>query len=180
MDTTRKPPDLGPPAGRAAAGLIENLLKEKATSPNFITPNGSADPVSLGTAAMEFNGVAAIQNAAAYAPNVVKNLGIGVPLRMNSNFKPATVVWVDKIAIYKGTKHPKQAWDYATFITSPKWDSQWARYDGNLPANTVAAGDQFWSQDRSAHDLLAVDGTVEAARRAVGDDAVGDLSPRCP
>jgi ABC-type glycerol-3-phosphate transport system substrate-binding protein len=141
------------PAGRAAAGLIEKLIKEKATSPSFVTPQGSDYPLTLGTSAMRFDGISAFQNARAFAPQVVDKIGIAMPLRMDKNSAPTTVVWVDKVAIFKGTKHPNAAWNYAAFITSAKWESKWAGLV-ELPTRKSVVASPPWSTDPAVQTLM--------------------------
>ena len=50
-------------AGRDAINFFKQLFVDKVTSPSFITPNNSANPLTLGTAAMDFSGIADLQNA---------------------------------------------------------------------------------------------------------------------
>lgn len=142
-------------AGRDAIKFFKKLFVDKVTSPSFVTPNNSADPLTLGTAAMEFSGVSALQNARVYNPKVEKDIGFGRPLAMNASTKPTTVVWVNKVAIFKGTHNPDQAWKFASYITSAQRESKWAELVGNLPTRKSVAGMPPWSSQPNTQALLA-------------------------
>jgi len=124
------------PAGHAAMNFLKKLIDEKVTSPDF-------------------SGVGALQNARVYNPKIVDQIAFGKPLAMDQSSKPTTVVWVNKIAIFKGTAHPDDAWKFASFVASPEWESQWARLVGNLPTRQSVASSEPWSSEATTQSLLS-------------------------
>lgn len=142
-------------AGRDAIDFFKKLFVDKVTDPSFITPNNSASPLTLGTAAMDFSGIADLQNAQVYNPKIADQIGFGKPLAMNQDTQPKTVVWVNKVAIFKGTHYPKEAWEFASYITSGQNVNQWAQFVGNLPARKSVAKMQPWASEPMTQALLA-------------------------
>ncbi|ASS97601.1 hypothetical protein BS1321_25720 [Peribacillus simplex NBRC 15720 = DSM 1321] len=74
---------------------------------------------SLGQFAMVVNG-SWIQDKEKENPEQMKDVKVAAPPYMDT---PATFLEISPIYVYKGSKHPKETWEFASYILGKEWQS---------------------------------------------------------
>ncbi|MDM5336641.1 sugar ABC transporter substrate-binding protein [Fictibacillus enclensis] len=92
---------------------------------------------SLGQYAMVVNGPW-IQDREKESPETMKDVKIAPP---PFNEKPATFLEISPLYLYKGSKHPKETWEFASYILSEEW--QKSVRATNSPRKDVVSNSQW-------------------------------------
>ena len=103
-------------AGIEAIEFIHQLIVKDQVQPYPGFENqGDLAPIVAGTAAMTFSSTHPERIAKQYAPDVLDNLQVTLPL---THHVQATHVWINKWFISSLSKQPDQTWDLLTYMTS--------------------------------------------------------------
>jgi len=149
-------------AGRAALTYMVGLIKDGSSSTAFQNPPNGPGFLTLGSTAPAFGGITGIANAKQYAPAEAKNIALSMPLRMDANHPPKTLIFINKLGIYQGTKAPDAAWGFLSTVMEPANLTLWLTTVGNLPSRTsVSQNAPFVKDDPNAQILQK---TIQYAR----------------
>jgi len=117
-------------AGRAALTYMVGLIKDGSSSTAFQNPPNGPGFLTLGSTATAFGGITGIANAKQYAPAEAKNIALSMPLRMDANHPPKTLIFINKLGIYQGTKAPDAAWGFLSTVMEPANLTLWLTTGG--------------------------------------------------
>ena len=138
------------------------LIKDGSSSTAFQNPPNGPGFLTLGSTATAFGGITGIANAKQYAPAEAKNIALSMPLRMDANHPPKTLIFINKLGIYQGTKAPDAAWGFLSTVMEPANLTLWLTTVGNLPSRTsVSQNAPFVKDDPNAQILQK---TIQYAR----------------
>lgn len=102
------------------------------------------DPFISGKVAMLEHGCWFLQALEKYAPDM--DYGVA-PIPIPENGKPACLAAGFALAIPQGSKHPKEAWEFIKYSTSPPAQLSIAKIVKCIPANRIAATDDYFMKD---------------------------------
>lgn len=132
--------------------FYKSLIKDGAINPDSASWGWEEEDTnfSLGQYAMAIDG-AWMDSRAAQNPQTMKDVTISAP---PYKAQPATFFEINPFYVYKAGKHPKETWDFVTFMTGKEFQA--AVHPNNSPRSDVVS-DSKWGKDFTA---LAPTGVV--------------------